>query len=110
AAGHRVRGRGLGLVQGLPGGDVDRGGAREHLRAWQGGGGAAMSGKTVELQPPLLEVVNLARSFGKVSALENVSMAVRAGEVMCVLGDNGAGKSTLIKILSGVHPHERGRL
>jgi simple sugar transport system ATP-binding protein len=69
-----------------------------------------MSGKPVELQPPLLEVVNLARSFGSVSALEDVSMTVRAGEVMCVLGDNGAGKSTLIKILSGVHPHERGRL
>lgn len=69
-----------------------------------------MSGKPVELQPPLLEVVNLARSFGNVSALEDVSMTVRAGEVMCVLGDNGAGKSTLIKILSGVHPHERGRM
>jgi simple sugar transport system ATP-binding protein len=69
-----------------------------------------MSGAPVELQPPLLEVVNLARSFGNVSALEDVSMTVRAGEVMCVLGDNGAGKSTLIKILSGVHPHERGRM
>lgn len=69
-----------------------------------------MSGKPVELQSPLLEVVNLARSFGSVSALEDVSMAVRGGEVMCVLGDNGAGKSTLIKILSGVHPHEHGRM
>jgi simple sugar transport system ATP-binding protein len=69
-----------------------------------------MSGAGAELQPPLLEVVSLARSFGKVSALEDVSMSVRAGEVMCVLGDNGAGKSTLIKILSGVHPQERGRL
>jgi simple sugar transport system ATP-binding protein len=69
-----------------------------------------MSGKPVELQPPLLEVVNLARSFGSVSALEDVSMTVRAGEVMCVLGDNGAGKSTLIKILSGVHSHGRGQM
>jgi simple sugar transport system ATP-binding protein len=69
-----------------------------------------MSGQPVEVQPPLLEVVNMARSFGRVSALEDVSMTVRAGEVMCVLGDNGAGKSTLIKILSGVHPHERGRM
>ena len=33
----------------------------------------------------------------------------RAGEVTCVLGDNGAGKSTFIKILAGVHEHERGR-
>lgn len=36
-------------------------------------------------------------------------MDVRAGEVMCLLGDNGAGKSTLIKILSGVHQPSEGR-
>jgi simple sugar transport system ATP-binding protein len=36
-------------------------------------------------------------------------MSVRAGEVMCVLGDNGAGKSTLIKTLSGVHQPSEGR-
>src|SRR5437660_7252448 len=36
-------------------------------------------------------------------------MAVRAGEVMCLLGDNGAGKSTLIKILSGVYQPSEGQ-
>jgi simple sugar transport system ATP-binding protein len=60
--------------------------------------------------PPLLQVEGLAKSFGTVSAMEDVSMSVRAGEVMCVLGDNGAGKSTLIKTLSGVHPPDRGRM
>ncbi|HYH97370.1 ATP-binding cassette domain-containing protein [Hyalangium sp.] len=69
-----------------------------------------MSEPVAAPQPPLLEVVSLARSFGKVSALEEVSMSVRAGEVMCVLGDNGAGKSTLIKILSGVHLPDRGQM
>lgn len=59
---------------------------------------------------PLLEVEGVARSFGKVAALEDVSMSVHAGEVMCVLGDNGAGKSTLIKTLSGVHLPDRGTL
>jgi simple sugar transport system ATP-binding protein len=59
---------------------------------------------------PLLAVENLAKSFGKVSAVEEVTMSVYAGEVMCVLGDNGAGKSTLIKTLSGVHPPDRGRM
>ncbi len=59
---------------------------------------------------PLLAVESLAKSFGKVSAVEDVSMSVYAGEVMCVLGDNGAGKSTLIKMLSGVHLPDRGRM
>lgn len=59
---------------------------------------------------PLLEAQGLAKSFGRVTALQDVSMSVRAGEVMCVLGDNGAGKSTFIKTLSGVHTPDRGRL
>ena len=58
---------------------------------------------------PLLEVDNISKYFGTVIALKEISMSVRAGEVMCVLGDNGAGKSTLIKILSGVHRHDGGR-
>ena len=45
----------------------------------------------------------MSKYFGNVNALEDVSLAVYAGQVTCVLGDNGAGKSTLIKILSGVH-------
>jgi simple sugar transport system ATP-binding protein len=59
---------------------------------------------------PLLAVEGLAKSFGKVSAVEEVSMSVHAGEVMCVLGDNGAGKSTLIKMLSGVYLPDHGRM
>jgi simple sugar transport system ATP-binding protein len=61
-------------------------------------------------RPPLLEAEGLSKSFGSVAALEDVSMSVCAGEVLCVLGDNGAGKSTLIKMLSGVFPPDRGRL
>jgi simple sugar transport system ATP-binding protein len=60
--------------------------------------------------PPLLEARDVSKYFGAVVALENVSLAVRAGEVNCLLGDNGAGKSTLIKILSGVHPPDAGTL
>ncbi len=58
--------------------------------------------------PPLLEVRSVSKYFGSVIALQDISMAVNAGEVMCLLGDNGAGKSTLIKILSGVHPPDEG--
>jgi simple sugar transport system ATP-binding protein len=59
---------------------------------------------------PLLEVRNVSKFFGNVIALKDVSVAVGAGEVACVLGDNGAGKSTFIKILSGVHSHDEGEL
>jgi simple sugar transport system ATP-binding protein len=59
---------------------------------------------------PLLEVRNVSKFFGNVNAPKDVSVAVGAGEVTCVLGDNGAGKSTFIKILSGVHRHDEGEL
>lgn len=59
---------------------------------------------------PLIEVTGLGKYFGSVIALEGISMTVRAGEVMCLLGDNGAGKSTLIKTLSGVHKPSEGTI
>ena len=58
---------------------------------------------------PLIEVRNISKYFGNVIALNGVSMAVDAGEVMCLLGDNGAGKSTLIKTLAGVHQQSEGQ-
>lgn len=51
---------------------------------------------------PVLELRDINKSFGPIDVLHGISLEVRAGEVLCLLGDNGAGKSTLIKILSGV--------
>jgi simple sugar transport system ATP-binding protein len=58
--------------------------------------------------PSLIELVNIAKSFGAVRALDGVSMTVAAGEVVGLMGDNGAGKSTLVKILAGNYPPTSG--
>ncbi|MER8854749.1 MULTISPECIES: ATP-binding cassette domain-containing protein [Mesorhizobium] len=55
-----------------------------------------------------LEAVCVSKFYQNVSALEDVSLSVRPGEVVCLLGDNGAGKSTLIQILSGVEKPDKG--
>jgi len=59
---------------------------------------------------PLIELRHVSKSFAGSKALSDVSISVRAGSVLCLLGDNGAGKSTLIKILSGFHPPSSGGL
>ncbi len=59
---------------------------------------------------PVLELEGVSKHFVGVTALSDVSLRVRTGEVSCLLGDNGAGKSTLIKILSGVHQPSSGRI
>ncbi len=59
---------------------------------------------------PLLEVRNLSKNFGPVEALKDLTMAVRAGEVVALAGDNGAGKTTLIKAISGVYQPSSGEI
>lgn len=57
---------------------------------------------------PLLRVSNLSKSFPGVKALQNVSLQVRAGEIVAIVGHNGSGKSTLVKILAGVYEADPG--
>ncbi|MFE0629525.1 ATP-binding cassette domain-containing protein [Streptomyces sp. NPDC058864] len=65
-------------------------------------------GATTAAPGPLVELDGVGKSYGNVRALHGVDLAVRPGQVTCVLGDNGAGKSTLIKIVSGLHRHTEG--
>jgi ABC-type sugar transport system ATPase subunit len=57
-----------------------------------------------------LEVRALGKSFGATRALDDVTVAVRAGSVHAFVGENGAGKSTLGKIIAGVFPQDQGDL
>ncbi len=57
-----------------------------------------------------LEVIGVSKRFSGVQALDDVTMAFRAGEICALLGENGAGKSTLIKILSGLYTADTGRI
>jgi simple sugar transport system ATP-binding protein len=64
----------------------------------------------MEERPVVLRAERISKSFGPVTALRDVSMYLRKGEVLALVGDNGAGKSTFIKILSGFHPPDSGTL
>ena len=63
-----------------------------------------------EASDDVLRVEHLAKSFGPVTALRDVNLHLKRGEVLGLLGDNGAGKSTLIKILCGFQHQDSGAM
>jgi len=60
--------------------------------------------------PSVVEMREIRVSFGGVHAVDSVSVDLRAGEVVGLVGGNGAGKSTLMRVLSGAHPADSGEI
>jgi ABC-type sugar transport system ATPase subunit len=59
---------------------------------------------------PKIRVENVTKRFGRIVAVEDVTLDVREGEIFALVGDNGAGKSTLMNVLSGVHSPTEGQV
>ena len=59
---------------------------------------------------PVAELRDVTKRFFGVTAVKNLSLALQAGEIHCLLGENGAGKSTVIKILTGVEKPTSGEV
>jgi ABC-type multidrug transport system ATPase subunit len=60
--------------------------------------------------PPLVEIRDVVRRFGQVTALDGVSLVVRGGEIHALLGPNGAGKTTLLRVLTGLVDADAGHV
>jgi ABC-type sugar transport system ATPase subunit len=60
--------------------------------------------------PGILEIRNISKAFPNVQALSDISLDIRPGEILAIMGENGAGKSTLLKIINGDYQPDIGTL
>ena len=59
---------------------------------------------------PILTVEHLIKAYGETPVLDDISFAVKPGEVIVVVGPSGCGKSTLLRCLNGLEPTQSGRV
>ncbi len=64
----------------------------------------------IEQEENILVMEGISKAFPGVQALDDVSITLRRGEVLCLVGENGAGKSTLMKVLTGVDKPDSGKI
>ena len=55
-----------------------------------------------------IEISGVSKTYGKLKAVDDISLSIGPGQIIAVLGINGAGKSTLLKLLSGLIPPDKG--
>ncbi len=69
-----------------------------------------MRAQSTASAPALLELAGVSKRFGGVHALEHVSLRLRPGEILGLIGPNGSGKTTLVNLVTGIHRPEAGRI
>lgn len=74
------------------------------------GGGLLRRNEGITLQDTILKVEGVSKFYPGVTALNDVSLTVKKGEVRALVGENGAGKSTLIKCIMGVEKPDKGKI
>ena len=57
-----------------------------------------------------IELKNITKRFGKVTANDKVCLSVKRGEILSVLGENGSGKTTLMNMISGIYYPDEGQI
>ena len=68
------------------------------------------SGGTYVEQTYAIELHNITKRFGSVTANEKVDLEVKKGEILCLLGENGSGKTTLMNMISGIYYPDEGMI
>lgn len=82
----------------------------DHGRAGESPASSAVDSTSVDLTQPVVQCVNVTKTFGGVHALREVSLNLLPGRITALVGDNGAGKSTLVKVIGGMYAPDLGHL
>ena len=62
------------------------------------------------MSAPAIELKNITKTFGSITANKNVCLTVNNGEILSLLGENGSGKTTLMNMISGIYFPDAGQI